>query len=102
MKIFKQGAESIIYLENNEIIKHRIKKNYRIEEIDIKKRKYPTRIEAKLLQKAKRLGVNVPSVNKVDEKDFKLVLEYINGKIVRDYIDNLNEKETIKIFYEIG
>jgi len=102
MKIFKQGAESIIYLENNEIIKHRIKKNYRIEEIDIKKRKYPTRIEAKLLQKAKRLGVNVPSVNKVDEKEFKLYLSYIDGKIVRDYIDNLNEKETIKIFYEIG
>ena len=39
MKILKQGAEAIIYLENNEIIKHRIKKNYRINEIDIKKKK---------------------------------------------------------------
>ncbi|MBS3146214.1 Kae1-associated serine/threonine protein kinase [Candidatus Woesearchaeota archaeon] len=102
MKILKQGAEAIIYLENNEIIKHRIKKNYRINEIDIKKRKYPTRIEAKLLQKAISLGVNVPSVNKVDEKDFKLVLEYINGKIVRDYVDNLNEQDIKKIFNEIG
>src|SRR3989344_2740425 len=37
MKILKQGAEAIIYLENNEIIKHRIKKNYRINEIEITK-----------------------------------------------------------------
>ncbi|HLC73645.1 MAG TPA: KEOPS complex kinase/ATPase Bud32 [Candidatus Nanoarchaeia archaeon] len=102
MKIFKQGAESIIYLENNEIIKHRIKKNYRIEEIDIKKRKYPTRNEAKLLEKAKDLGVNVPSINKIDEKEFKLHLSYVDGKIIKDYIDNLNEEDVKKIFNEIG
>ncbi len=102
MKIISQGAEAIIYLENNEIIKHRIKKNYRIEEIDIKKRKYPTRNEAKLLQKAKDLGVNVPSLNKVNEKEFKLYLSYIDGKIIRDYIYNLNEEDVKKIFNEIG
>lgn len=102
MKIIAQGAESIIYLNDSEIIKHRIKKNYRIDEIDIKKRKYPTRIEAKLLQKAKNLGVNVPSVKKVDEKEMKLILEYIDGKIVRDSIEKLNESEIKKIFNDIG
>ena len=102
MKIIAQGAESIIYLENNEIIKHRIKKNYRINEIDIKKRKYPTRSEAKLLQKAKDFGVKISSIKKIDEKEFKLILEYIDGKIVRDYINNLNENGIKKIFNEIG
>lgn len=102
MKIFGQGAESIIYLENNEVIKHRIKKNYRIQEIDIKKRKYPTRNEAKLLQKAKELGVNVPLVKRIDEIEFKLYLSHIDGKIVRDYIDDLNDEEIKKIFNGIG
>lgn len=102
MKILKQGAESIIYLENNEIIKHRIKKSYRIEEIDIKKRKYPTRNEAKLLQKAKDLEINVPNIIKVNEKEFKLFLEYIDGKVVRDIIASLNEEEITRISYDIG
>lgn len=102
MKILKQGAEAIIYLEKNEIVKHRIKKNYRINEIDIKKRKYPTRNEAKLLQKAKDIGVNVPEVKKIDEKEYKLVLSYIGGKLVRDYIDELSENEIKNIFNEIG
>ena len=102
MKIISQGAEAIIYLENDEIAKHRIKKNYRIEEIDIKKRKYPTRNEAKLLQKAKVLGVNVPDVKFVNEVTYKLTLSYIEGKLVRDSLDNLDEKELKKIFNEIG
>ena len=102
LKILKQGAEAVVYLDSNEVIKHRVKKNYRIEEIDIKKRKYPTRNEAKLLQKAKVLGVNVPEVKKIDEKDFKLTLEYIGGNLVRDYSDNLNESEIKRIFNEIG
>ena len=102
MKIISQGAEAIIYLENDEITKHRIKKNYRIEEIDIKKRKYPTRNEAKLLQKAKDLGVNVPDVRFVNEVTYKLTLSYIEGKLVRDSLDNLDEKELKKIFNEIG
>ena len=102
MKILKQGAESIIYLNDNEIIKHRIKKNYRINEIDIKKRKYPTRNEAKLLQKAKVFGVNVPDVRLVDEFGYRLFLEYIKGKVVRDYIDKLNDSEIGNIFSEVG
>ena len=37
MKILKQGAESVIILDKNRIIKHRIKKGYRIKDIDEKK-----------------------------------------------------------------
>ena len=52
MKIIKQGAEAILYLEKDNLVKERIKKNYRHELIDMAKRKYPTRRESKLLIKA--------------------------------------------------
>ena len=102
MKIIKQGAEAILYLENNNLVKERIKKNYRIEEIDIIKRKYPTRREAKLLEKAKQIGINVPNVIKVDDKKMKVVMEFIDGKLIKDILDNLNKEDLKKICIDIG
>ena len=102
MKIIKQGAESIIYLSDNNIIKERIKKNYRIKEIDLIKRKYPTRREAKLLEKAKQIGVNVPNVIKVDDKNMKVLMEFINGSLVKEVLDDLNKGELKKTCIEIG
>ena len=51
MKIIRQAAEAIIYRHGNEVIKERIKKSYRIDDIDLKLRKSRTRKEAKLLEK---------------------------------------------------
>lgn len=46
MKLIAQGAEGKIYKTDDRIIKERIKKNYRISEIDSKLRKERTRAEA--------------------------------------------------------
>ena len=51
MKIIARGAEAVLYKENNSLIKERIKKSYRIPEIDIPLRKIRTRREAKILEK---------------------------------------------------
>ena len=51
-KIIQRGAEAEIILSGNQIIKNRIKKSYRIPELDEKIRKLRTRSEAKLLEKA--------------------------------------------------
>ena len=47
--IVAQGAEAILYREDDILIKERIKKGYRIKELDEKLRKRRTRSEAKLL-----------------------------------------------------
>ena len=49
-KIIAQAAEAIIIQKENLIIKKRIKKSYRISELDEKIRKLRTRNEAKLLK----------------------------------------------------
>jgi len=64
MKIIKQGAEGILYLQNGYLIKERIKKSYRIDDIDKKLKKFRTRREGKLLQKTE----NTPKVFDVDDK----------------------------------
>ena len=86
MKLIAQGAEAKIYESGSKVIKHRIKKSYRLPEIDRKLRKQRTRAEARLLSKAGRAGVPVPQVLNVDEKQMKLEIEKINGLKLRDVL----------------
>ncbi len=99
MKILKQGAESVILLDKNKIIKHRIKKSYRIPQIDDKIRKSRTRSESKLLEKA---NVNVPKILDVDEKEMKIEMEYIQGDLLKDIFDELKEKERLELCRNLG
>jgi TP53 regulating kinase-like protein len=91
MKLISQGAEAKIYLTGSEehkdkrIIKDRIKKDYRIEEIDNQLRRFRTRREAKILSKLHKFNF-VPKVLENDEKE-KLTIEYIEGPKIRDVLD---------------
>ena len=77
-----KGAEAVVtnsmLIGRKTIIKNRIRKGYRISEIDEKLRRERTRREARLLHKAKLAGVNCPAVLEVSE--FILVLERVRGK----------------------
>ena len=55
MEIISQGAEAIIIKEKNNVLKKRIKKSYRIQEIDERLRKTRTRRETKILKRARDL-----------------------------------------------
>ena len=48
MKLIAQGAEAKIFKKKDSILKDRIKKSYRLPQIDIKLRKSRTRSEAKI------------------------------------------------------
>ncbi len=99
MKILKQGAESVIILDKNKIIKHRIKKSYRIKNIDDKIRKSRTKSEAKLLEKA---TINVPKFLNVDDKEMKIEMEYIQGDLLKNIFDDLKEKERLELCRNLG
>ena len=53
--IISQGAEAVIIKEGNNIIKNRISKSYRLEELDKKLRQFRTRREAKVLEKLQEM-----------------------------------------------
>ena len=81
MKLIKQGAEALLYRDGNRLIKERVSKGYRIKEIDDRIRKLRTRSEGKLLQKVE----NTPKIFLVDERNFKIEMEFIDGDLVRCY-----------------
>ncbi|MEK6860716.1 MAG: KEOPS complex kinase/ATPase Bud32 [Nanoarchaeota archaeon] len=97
--VLGRGAEAIIYLDRNKVIKKRIKKNYRLDEIDNKLRNNRTRREAKLFEKA---GNNVPKILNVDEKNYEIEMEYVEGKLLRDILNNLDEEKRKEIMIKIG
>jgi len=95
-----RGAEAIIYKSRNKIIKERIKKNYRIKEIDEKIRKFRTKREGNILKKA--VFVNVPKVYLVDDKKMIIEMEYIKGVLLKEFINKNELSKTLKIFQIIG
>lgn len=78
------GAEAMITLEGNTIIKTRISKRYRLGEIDDTLRKERTRTEARLISEARRCGVPTPIIR--DVSDFEIKMEYIDGIALKKII----------------
>ncbi len=106
MEIIYRGAESIVYLDkfdNQEVlVKERIKKNYRIEQIDENLRKLRTRKEVKLLTYVRKFGVLTPKILHVDELNHKILMEYIKGKRIKEVLNTDDEKTVEKVCLEIG
>jgi Kae1-associated kinase Bud32 len=94
--IIARGAEAIIKKEDSFIIKERIKKGYRIKEIDEKIRRKRTKLEARIMREARRIGINVPQI--IEENEFSIKMEYVDGKVLRNVeIDEKIIKEIAKI-----
>lgn len=79
-----QCAEAIIEFKDGFVFKRRIRKRYRIKEIDERIRKERTKSEAKLISEARRKGIPTPII--FDIFDYTLVMERIEGDLVREVI----------------
>jgi len=100
-KIIARGAEAILQRENDKLIKIRIKKDYRHEEIDNKLRKYRTRREGRILSKLSNI-INVPKVHKIDEEKGILIMDFIEGNRLSDHLEKYNKELQKFIASEIG
>jgi TP53 regulating kinase and related kinases len=106
--ILKQGAEARIWMIHNyndrgdrhqsstdtgasAICKERFAKKYRHPVLDARLTKQRCRMEARLLEKCKSKGINVPNVLQVDTNfscgTALIYLEFIDGQTVRDYLE---------------
>jgi len=98
-KVIQQGAEAKIILKGKIIIKDRIKKSYRLKELDEKIRKSRTKREAKILEKAFKL-IPVPKIISTDNKE-KIEMEFIPGLKLSENLDKIkNNIEVCKILGE--
>src|SRR3989338_4125550 len=91
-KIIQIGAEAVLYREGGSLIKERVKKVYRIEEIDKPLRVKRTKREANVMEKA---ACNVPKVFRVDEKKAAIEMEFLDGPVLKGVIDDARDKEKI-------
>ena len=98
-KIIAQGAEATIYLKNNQVIKQRTKKSYRIQELDEKIRKSRTKREAKILKKSLKI-IKVPKILKEDS--FSLILEYIEGDKLSETLNSYDKTKQKQVMKKIG
>lgn len=88
--IISRAAEAIIYRDGDRVIKDRIKKAYRISEIDEPLRKKRTKTEFTLLQRAKQAKINVPIPYTYEGTIMQM--EFLNGPTVKDILNNENYK----------
>jgi len=99
--VIAQGAEAILIRKKNSIIKFRVSKGYRHPDLDKRIRVRRTRREFKILAKASKF-INVPSVISVDESKTKIVMSFIPGNVLSDYLDSLSFVEGSKVCFDIG
>jgi Kae1-associated kinase Bud32 len=104
MKIIQQGAEALIKLEGNNkeniIVKERIRKGYRLPELDSRIRSQRTKREERLLVRASRSGVNVPRV--LDSRDSSIFMECIPGPTLKESLNSLSVKQRTEAYGLIG
>jgi Kae1-associated kinase Bud32 len=99
-RILQQGAEAKIILSDNFIIKDRIKKSYRIKELDDKIRKKRTKSEIKLLLKASQV-INAPKPTLIKEI-YQIKMPFIQGKKLSEYLDEFSLDAQKEICKKIG
>lgn len=97
MELYKQGAESKIYLSlysgRKVIVKERFSKTYRNKLLDLSIRKERTKAEAKAILKCKQGGIITPVIYSLNLNDCKIIMENINGQTINDYLTNLKKKK---------
>jgi len=98
MKKIAQGAEAIIYLKGDDVIKDRISKSYRHPELDKKIIKRRTKAETKILTKTSKI-INTP-LPKESGKDNKIIMPFIDGKKLSLHLDKFpltKQKQIMKL-----
>jgi len=106
MEIVKRGAEAILYLDKYDgqrvLVKERVKKKYRIAQLDERIRKSRTRKEVKLMTAARSCGVVTPKILDVDDKNHKIIMEYVDGFTVKDLLNSADKKTVVSVAKEVG
>jgi TP53 regulating kinase-like protein len=104
MQIIQRGAEAVLYLEERDgekvLVKDRLPKGYRIPQLDDKIRMQRTRHEESLILKARRAGVAAPNI--VDAGKSRIVMEWIEGKKLKDSLNGMPRSRRAGIYRLMG
>ena len=104
--LIKKGAEASLYLEDwhnrKVIMKRRLPKKYRITELDLMIRSQRTLHEPQIIHKAKEAGVPTPTIFMVDLANANIIMEFIDGKQIKEVLNNVSKEERLNLCKLIG
>ncbi len=96
-----KGAEAEIFqIGKKLILKRRVRKKYRVEQLDRKLRESRTKREAKVLFSAKMAGVITPKIMNIDMGKTEITLGKINGTRLREWL--VKHKDVRRMLFAVG
>jgi TP53 regulating kinase-like protein len=106
MRLLKKGAEASLFLTTwhgrRAVVKVRIPKRYRPEELDKQIRSYRTIHEPQLIHEAKTAGVPTPLIYMVKVPESTIIMEYIEGQQVKQLLNKTDKASRHSICVQIG
>ncbi len=104
--LIKKGAEASLYLEEwhgrKVIMKKRLPKKYRLPELDEAIKSQRTVREPQFLHMAKEAGVPTPTIFMVDVAEATIIMEFVEGKQVKQVLDEVSAEERSRLCRHIG
>jgi TP53 regulating kinase-like protein len=104
--LIKKGAEANLYLANwhgrKVVLKKRLPKKYRPRALDEQIRTYRTIHEPQLMHEAKKAGVSTPTVFLVDRAKATIIMQYVDGKQVKQLLNEASRSKRQSLCFRIG
>ena len=101
-----RGAEADLFLSElapwKAVVKRRVRKTYRHEELDVKIRRERTVRESSAIHDAKVAGARAPSILGLDLEQFTIIMTFIDGSVARDAVDTMSESRRLPLLEELG
>ncbi len=106
LTLLHRGAEADLFtFELNPwkaVLKKRVRKKYRILELDKRIRRERTTREALAMHAAKRLGVRTPTLLEVNPEGCSIKMNYIDGVLARNVLDSTSPSVARTILRDLG
>lgn len=106
MEVLARGAEAVLYADvadgRKVLVKERVRKSYRIPQIDVRLRRERTNHEVKLLTDARAAGVPTPQVLDVGKAESRIVMEFVEGEGVKEFLGHAKPAQMEKVCDTIG
>jgi TP53 regulating kinase-like protein len=104
--LIKKGAEANLYLMDwhgrRVVFKRRLPKDYRPRVLDEQIRSHRTVHESQLLHEAKKAGVPTPIIFLIDRMNTTIIMEFIEGKQVKQVLNMVSDGERQRLCFRIG
>jgi TP53 regulating kinase-like protein len=106
LKPLHRGAEADLFLSQlppwKAVVKRRVRKAYRHEQLDASIRKERTIKEASAIRDAKIAGARLPSILGLDLERSTIIMTFIEGSLARDAIDSMTNARRLSLLEEMG